>query len=121
MSEQDRTPMENAALALYYHAAQMIKAGKSREEIITELTSKGINRDTVENMLTKLDQSRANVARRSGYRNAAFGGVLTIFALLPILGIFIPQVTGVAFTVAAILLVIGLFVLVRGVLQIIGI
>ena len=121
MSEQDRTPMENAALALYYHAAQMIKAGKAREEIITDLIGKGINRETAENMLDKLNQSRGNVARQSGYRNAALGAAVSILAALPILGILVPQVTGTAFGVAVLLLGIGLVILVRGVLQIVGV
>jgi hypothetical protein len=121
VSEQDRTPMENAALALYYHAAQLIKAGKSRDEIITELTSKGINRDTAENMLNKLDKSRANVARQHGLRNMALGGAVSVLAALPLLGILVPAVTGTAFGVAVLLLGIGLFILGRGILQIIGI
>lgn len=120
MSDQDSSPMETAALALYYHAAQMIKAGQSRDDIITELISKGINRDTAENMLVKLNQSRTNVTRQTGYRNAFIGAVLIVLMLLPIFGIFVPKVVGTSLTIALAIIGCGIFALGRGLMQIIG-
>jgi uncharacterized membrane protein len=112
--------METAALAVYYHAAQMIKAGKSREEIITDLIEKGISRETANNMLDKLDESRANVARNRGYRNLFLGVVLIVLMILPIFGLIVPQVTGTALGVAVLILGCGFFAAVRGIMQIIG-
>lgn len=120
MSDKERSPLEEAALAFYYHAATMIKEGKSRKEIIKDLTSKGVRRSTAENMLDKLDISRANVARRSGYRNAFIGSVVTILMLLALLGIGFVQATGTSFVMAIIFLGCGIFILGRGIMQITG-
>lgn len=82
VEHKDRSPMEEAALALYYHAAEMIKAGKNRQEIEQHLIeNKGLKPETARLMLDKLDVSRANVARRSGYRNLIMG-ILLILAVL---------------------------------------
>jgi hypothetical protein len=113
--------METAALALYYHAAQLIKAGKSHKDIIEELVSKGVNRDTAENMLTKLNQSRSNVARKQGYRNVLIGVVISIVTIPPVFGLFVPQFYGIAFGTAVFVWIFGLFLLIRGILQISGI
>ena len=120
MSDQNSSPMETAALALYYHAAQMIKEGKSRETIVNDLVSKGIQRATAENMLDKLNQSRANVARQRGYWNTLLGIGLIVLALLPILGIFIPKLVGVMLIVPLLILACGVFLLGRGLMQVTG-
>ncbi|MDQ7028089.1 MAG: hypothetical protein Q9P44_21305 [Anaerolineae bacterium] len=120
MSDQDSSPMETAALALYYHAAQMIKAGQSHADIKKELISKGINPETAENMLVKLNRSRTNVMRQTGYRNAFAGVVLIAMALLPIFGIFAPTAVGTSLTIALAIIGCGVFALGRGLMQIIG-
>lgn len=118
MTNKDRSQMEQVALAFYFHAATMIKAGKSRKEILKDLTSKGVSLETAQTMLDKLDQSRANVARRNGYRNAFIGGVLIALMMMPILGLI--EVTGATFFVAIILLSCGIFAFLRGIMQITG-
>lgn len=120
MSDQDRSAMENAALALYYHAAQMIKDGKSNEDILEDLISKGVSRETAATMLEKLNQSRANVAKQSGYRNAAIGMVLVVLASLPVFGIGIAQASGVPLGIAFLLMGCGIYALGRGIMQITG-
>ena len=120
MSEQDPTSMESAALALYYHAARMIKEGKSRDEIIRELTRQGISEEAAKTMLIKLDQSRANVARRSGYRNIAAGTILLVMGGAPVFGIGIAQATDNAFVFVIFVLTIGLIFFGRGFMQIVG-
>lgn len=120
MTDKERSPLEEAALAFYYHAATMIKEGKSRKDILKDLTSKGVGRETAENMLDKLEKSRANVARRSGYRNAFVGIVIIVMMLLPLFGIGIAKVAGVSFSLAIILLACGVLVLGRGIMQITG-
>lgn len=120
MSENQRSPMEDAAIALYYHVAQRIKEGKSRQDIMSELTQLGIQPQTAEAMLNKLDESRANVARRNGYRNALMGAVISGLALLPIFGIGIAAAQGPALALAVFILGGGLIVLIRGLMQITG-
>jgi hypothetical protein len=120
VSEKNSSSMEQVALAFYFHAATMIKEGKSRKEILKDLTSKGVSLETAENMLDKIELSRANVARRSGYRNAFIGTVLIGLMLIPLLGIGILQVTGAMFFVAIIILSCGIFAFGRGIMQITG-
>lgn len=120
MTDQERSPLEEAALAFYFHAATMIKEGKSRKDILKDLTSKGVSQETAESMLEKLEQSRVNVAKRSGYRNAFIGIVLIIFMILPLFGIGISQATGVTFALALVFLACGVFALGRGIMQITG-
>jgi len=120
MSDENQSPMEQVALAFYFHAATMIKEGKSRKEILKDLTSKGVSLETAENMLHKLEQSRANVARRSGYRNAFLGTVLILLMLIPLFGVGIAKVTGFMFLLAIIILTAGFLTLGRGIMQITG-
>jgi hypothetical protein len=120
MSQEPPNPMEEAALALYYHAAQLIKQGKSREAIITELMSKGINRETAEKMLAKLDVSRANVARKSGYRNLGLGTIVIVLSVIPLFGLTGTQAQGWQFAAAILLLAIGILQAGRGIMQITG-
>lgn len=120
MSDQDRSTMENAALALYYHAAQMIKEGKSDEEVLQDLVSKGVNPETAANMLKKLNESRSNVAQRRGYRNVFSGAVLIILMIFPVFGIGMQQVYDVTLGIALLIMGCGIFVLGRGIMQITG-
>jgi hypothetical protein len=113
-------PMEKAALALYYYAAELIKQGMPREDIVNALIAKGINRETAERMLAKLDVSRANVARRAGYRNLFLGGIAVLLSILPLFGIAGPPAEGFSFWVAIAVLAIGLIQAGRGILQIMG-
>lgn len=120
MSE-NRTDLENAALALYYYAAELIKEGKSEKEVISTLIDRGVTRETAETMLERLNVSRANVARRSGYRNALFGGALVILTVLPLFGIFVEQPVGFSQILTILLLAVGVVMLGRGLMQIFGI
>ena len=120
MSDQNRTAMENAALALYYHAAQMIKEGKSDEEVLEDLVSKGVNPETAASMLEKLNESRANVAQRRGYRNVFIGIVLIVLMIFPISGIGVPQVFEVMLGIALLIMGYGIYTLGRGIMQITG-
>jgi hypothetical protein len=113
-------PLEEAAMALYYHAAQLIKQGKPRESIISELMSKGINRETAERMLAKLDVSRANVARKSGYRNLFIGLIAIVLCVIPLFGLLGNQAEGWQFWALIIVLGIGIIQAGRGILQITG-
>jgi hypothetical protein len=113
-------PMEEAALALYYHAAQLIKQGKPREDIVTELMSKGINRETAEKMLAKLDVSRANVARKSGIRNLFIGLIVIVLCVIPLFGLLGNQAEGWQFWALIVVLGIGIIQAGRGILQITG-
>jgi len=70
-SGTERTPMETAALAIYYHVAQMIKEGKTEQEILNILEEQGIKPETAHKMLAKLNESRSNVTRTYGRRNRA--------------------------------------------------
>lgn len=112
--------LKNAALALYYYAAERIKEGKSRAAVIDDLIAKGVSRETAETMLDKLDESRANVARQSGYRNTAFGIAIVGMLALPLFGVFVPQVTGILQIVVLLLMAIGVYFLIRGIMQILG-
>lgn len=122
MSEnpQQEADLKNAALALYYYAAERIKEGNSREAVIDDLMKKGVGRDTAESMLDKLNTSRDNVTRRYGYRNALFGSAVMLLFGLPLLGIAVPQVTGIMQLIVILLVAVGMFFLVRGIMQMAG-
>lgn len=113
-------PIEKAALALYYHAAELIKQGMPREEIIKNLMSKGINRESAEKMLAKLDVSRANVARKAGYRNLMLGGLVVLFCILPLFGFIGEPAQGWLFWSLILVLGVGLIQAGRGIMQIMG-
>lgn len=113
--------MEKAALALYYHAAELIKSGKPREEIIKDLMAKGINRESAEKMLAKLDVSRANVARKAGFRNLGLGAFVILLCMLPLFGLTGPRAEGLQFWAAIIVLGVGLLQAGRGIMQIMDI
>ena len=72
-------------------------------------------------MLDKLNQSRANVARRLGWRNAITGGFVVAASLLIIFGIFSGErATGIALIICVLLLMIGGWFVLRGTMQITG-
>lgn len=117
MSQKERSPMENAALAVYYHAAQLIKEGRSRDEIVRQLMKQGLSYDTAMTVLDKLATSQVNVARRSGKRNILLGGAIIFFSIVLLLGIGVQQVAGIVLIPVLIILLAGLYVLGRGILQ----
>ena len=116
-SEQD---LQNAAMALYVHAAQMIKAGKSRDAILNDLVRQGVSMDTAKVILERLNQSRDNVTRRYGYRNAFIGVILIVLMTVSLLGIGIDRATGASYAVGLLVLACGVLALGRGLLQIYG-
>lgn len=113
--------LEHAALALYYYAAELIKEGKSDEEVITTLMNRGLNRQTAETILKRLNASRDNVARRSGYRNALVGGSLSVLALLALFGIGMAPAVGLSQILLILVLAVGVILFGRGLMQIFGI
>lgn len=119
MSEE-RSDMETAALALYYYAAELMKEGKTREQIIFTLVERGVSRDAAETILQRLDASVENVQRRRGYRELVFGLVISIFALMPLFGIFVERVQGISLFVTLIVLTAGLVIIGRGLMQVLG-
>lgn len=115
--------MQQAAIALYYHAAQMIKEGKSREEIERHLIhDKGIKPQTARNMLDKLNESRANVARRAGYRNIIMAVLVLMLGITILTGIGGDGsgATGIRQFVAMLIIVAGGMFGVRALMQIFG-
>lgn len=112
--------MEQVAYALYYHAAEMIKAGKSREEIVEALVQKGVKQQTARNMLDKLGDARVLVARRAGRRNVALGLIIAVLGLSLVLGAFGPALTGVSLIIAWAAVIFGSGWLIRGMMQITG-
>lgn len=116
--DKQRSPMESAVLGLYVHAAQRIKEGATYDEIEEELMQMGMKRETAQTLLQRLDESRDNVTRRKGYRNAFIGAVTTAAALSLAFGVFGP-ITNVAVQVMTfVILLCGVYALVRGVMQI---
>ncbi len=117
MSQQERTPMEEAALAVYYHAAHLLQDGKSHAEIEEQLVKQGISPQQARIVLKRLEESRTNVARRRGWRNVAVGAFLSGLLLLPLFGIGVAAVSGSQLLIAGILLGCGLLILGRGLMQ----
>lgn len=116
--EKERSPMEDAVLGLYVHAAQRIKDGATYAEIEQELIEMGLKPETAKTLLARLDESRENVTRRNGYRNAFIGGVVTVIALSLSFGVF-GAVNDVAVQVMLfVILLCGVYALVRGTMQI---
>ncbi|MCA9912735.1 MAG: hypothetical protein KC496_05285 [Anaerolineae bacterium] len=114
MSKPERTPLETAALAVYYHAAQLLQDGKSHAEIEAKLVQQGIRREQAQMILQRLEQSRMSVARGRGRRHIFLGLVLVGLLILPLFGIGVPAVTGGQLVIALILLGCGLYILGRG-------
>lgn len=122
MTEPDlQDPYQDLALALYYHMAELVKAGKTREQIVYEMGLKGVKRDTVEKMLARLEASQRSVQRQQGWRHIALGGVVTFIALGLTFGLFgFAPANAIAIFPTLIALAIGGYWLVRGLLEIAG-
>jgi len=118
MSQPERTPLETAALAVYYHAAEMLQDGKSHAEIEAQLVQQGISADQAKRILARLEKSRTNLVRRRGWRNVVLGAILTGILLLPMLGIGMTAFSGNQQLFGAIFLGCGLLILGRGLRQV---
>lgn len=122
MSEADpRDPYHDLALALYYHVAELVKAGKTRDQIIYEMGLQGVKRDTVEKMLARLADSQRSVQRQQGWRHVALGGVVMLAALGLTFGIFgfVPA-NALAIFPTLVGLGVGVYWLARGVFEVVG-
>ncbi|MGJ3239303.1 MAG: hypothetical protein ACFE0Q_11400 [Anaerolineae bacterium] len=115
---KQRDDGENLAMAFYVYAAQLIKEGKSRQQVIDTLMERGISHENAETIVTRLNQSRDNVTRRSGYRHLAFGSAIILLSLLPLFGVFVEPVTGFSAIVAIIVLASGVLIAWRGVMRV---
>lgn len=108
--------MEEAALALYYRAAEMIKSGLSPNEVEQRLIDSGIRADTARTIVERLGESRINVTHQSGRRNLTVGAVLMALALVML--VFAADGDTATRVLSVLTGVIGLFWLLRGVQQI---
>ncbi len=116
-----KDPLEDLALALYYRVAELLKAGKNRDQIIYEMGLQGVKRETVEMMLERLKVSQRNVERRRGWTNVFVGAVILFLSLGLTFGWFgLPYVGGLAIIPALIALAAGAYWFVRGLLQVAG-
>ncbi len=122
MSEADpRDPYHDLALALYYRVAELVKAGKTRDQIIYEMGLQGVKRDTVEKMLARLADSQRSVQRQQGWRHVVLGGAVTLAALGLTFGIFgFAPANALAIFPTLVGLGIGGYWLVRGVFEVAG-
>lgn len=116
----NRSDLENAALALYYYAAELVKEGKSSKEVVDILIQRGITRESAETIMQRLNVSRDNIARRSGYRSIVFGVIIIGMMLLPLLGIFLPQATGISIIILIVVMAVGVVIAGRGIMQVMG-
>lgn len=113
--------MQQLALALYYRVAELLKAGKTREQIIYEMGVQGVKRETVERMLDRLHQSQRNVQRRTGRTHVFIGAIISLLALGLTFGWFgLPYANGFAIFPTLIALGIGGYWLVRGLFEVAG-
>lgn len=117
MSQPERTPLETAALAVYYHAAELLQDGKSHSEVEAQLVRQGISKGQARRILARLEQSRTNLLRRRGWRNITFGLIFSGLLLFPLLGIGTSALSGMQQVFTLILLGGGLLILGRGWLQ----
>lgn len=117
MTDNPQQAMEQLALALYYRAAEMMKEGKSGEEIVQWLIEKGVRPATAERMLARLQVSRRNVTHRAGRYNVV-AGVLICALGLAIAGDVILVPTSTLLRIVSLLAVIpGVYIILRGTLQ----
>lgn len=118
---EPRDPYQDLALALYYRVAELVKAGKTREQIIYEMGRQGVKRDTVEKMLARLAESQRSVQRQQGWRHIVLGGVVTFVALGLTFGIFgFAPANALAIFPTLVALAIGGYWLVRGLFEVAG-
>lgn len=116
----DDSNLEEMAMALYVYSAQLVKEGKTREQIIKNLMARGVSRQSAETIMTRLNESRNNVTRRSAIPYLGFGLLLTILSALPLFGIIMPQVEGIGTGIAILLMAIGVVIFGRGFLKLIA-
>lgn len=117
MSEQHEN-LEQVAMALYVYAAQLIKEGKSPEEVIAILQERGLTQTSAETIMTRLNQSRDNVTRRGGYVQIFFGGLVAVLGSLPLFGLLVEQSEGLSTIIAILVMAIGIVIIGRGVLRV---
>lgn len=105
------------ALALYYHIAEMIKAGRTHAEIEAALVKQGMPLATAQQMLARLEASRAKVTRRNGRRNILIGAGIALLGLLLSSGVLGPTSSTAAHLFAWGLVLGGSIWLLRGLIQ----
>jgi len=114
-------PYQDLALALYYRVAELVKDGKTRDQIIYEMGLKGVRRDTVERMLERLAQSQRSVQRQRGWRHLVLGGVITTAALGLTFGLFgFAPANALAIFPTLVGLGVGGYWVVRGIFEVAG-
>ncbi|MEO1286489.1 MAG: hypothetical protein AAFV93_01870 [Chloroflexota bacterium] len=113
----DETNLEQMAMALYVYAAELVKEGKSRQQIIDNLMERGVSRQSAETIMTRLNESRNNVTRRSAIYHLVFGIALIVLSTLPLLGIIVPQADTIGTGLAIIIMAIGVVITGRGTLK----
>jgi hypothetical protein len=73
-------PGKDFAMALYYRVAELMKAGKTKEQIIYELGMQGVKRDQVEKMMSdlskRIDERYEEAVQRKSVRGEAFSHIL---------------------------------------------
>jgi len=119
-TQEQQERLEKTALALYYHAAQMHKDGKSDEDIISDLSRKGVQEATARKMLERLGKSRQNVARKQGQRLMLIGAGNLLLGLGLLLGLFGPLANTAVLALAWITVGLGFAIFARGMVQVSG-
>lgn len=110
--------LEKMAMALYIYAAELIKEGKSQQEIIDILIQRGVSRESAETIMSRLDESRDNVTRRSGYLSIVFGAIIVMISLFPLFGVIVDKVEGFSVIIAFLLMFAGIVIAGRGLLKV---
>jgi hypothetical protein len=113
---EDKQSLEKAALALYYYAAQQLKAGKSDGDIHQDLMSKGVSAERATQMLARLRQSSQRMARQAGYRHMGVGAINLVLGFSLLLG----GIGGIVSILAWTAMGIGFAFFARGMLKVIG-
>jgi hypothetical protein len=117
----DGDNLKDAALGVYVHVAQLMKAGKTAAEIEQTLEANGIKPETTRMMMQRLIQSQVKVSRRNGRWNLALGFVLVGLGMLFVTGGASGNpVEGAGSIFAWMSILIGIFWIVRGGLQMRG-
>jgi len=117
VSEQHEN-LEQVAMALYVYAAQLIKEGKSSEQVIEILKERGLTQEAAETIMTRLNESRDNVTKRGGYVQILFGAFVTVLGALPLFGVLVEQAEGLSTIIAILVMAIGIVIIGRGVLKV---
>lgn len=114
----DDNNLEKVAMALYVYAAQLVKEGKTKDQIINTLMQRGVSRTSAETIMTRLNESRDNVTRRSGYVNLVFGAIVIMLSLFPLFGVVVPQANAIGTVLAILVMAIGIVIVGRGMLKV---